>query len=139
MSRWGHCRPFERADGHGLGSGVGLVVPAGGRHRRRRPIHAVIRGSAINNDGSAKMGYVAPNLAAQADVIAEAHAVSGIDLSTRAGVECHGTAPASVILSKSRACELGVRGVADEPFGPCTLGSVKSNIGHLEVAAGTRV
>lgn len=54
-------------------------------------IHAVIRGSAINNDGSAKMGYAAPNPAAQADVIAEAHAVAGIDSSTVGYVECHGT------------------------------------------------
>ena len=54
-------------------------------------IHAVIRGSAINNDGSMKMGYAAPNPAAQADVIAEAHAVAGIDASTVSYVETHGT------------------------------------------------
>ena len=82
VSAVGHCRPFDvRADGTVFGSGVAMValkplqaaIDAGDR------IHAVIRGSAINNDGSMKMGYAAPNPAAQADVIAEAHAVSGID------------------------------------------------------------
>lgn len=108
VSAVGHCRPFDvRADGTVFGSGVGLVVlkPLAAAIDAGDRIHAVIRGSAINNDGSAKMGYAAPNPAAQADVIAEAHAVSGIDSSTVSYVECHGTGTRSVILSKSRACE----------------------------------
>ena len=82
VSAVGHRRPFDvRADGTVFGSGVAMValkplqaaIDAGDR------IHAVIRGSAINNDGSMKMGYAAPNPSVQADVIAEAHAVSGVD------------------------------------------------------------
>ncbi len=139
VSAVGHCRPFDvRADGTVFGSGVGMValkplqaaIDAGDR------IHAVIRGSAINNDGSAKMGYAAPNPAAQADVIAEAHAVSGIDSSTVSYVECHGTGTPLgdpiEIQGLRTAFEVSQ---ATRP-GPCVLGSVKSNIGHLEVAAG---
>ncbi|UXA08636.1 acyltransferase domain-containing protein [Mycobacterium sp. SMC-2] len=139
VSAVGHCRPFDvRADGTVFGSGVAIValkplqaaLDAGDR------IHAVIRGSAINNDGSMKMGYAAPNPAAQADVIAEAHAVAGIDSSTVSYVETHGTGtplgdPIEVQGLRSAFA------VSQTPRpGPCVLGSVKSNIGHLEVAAG---
>lgn len=139
VSAVGHCRPFDvRADGTVFGSGVGIValkplqaaIDAGDR------IHAVIRGSAINNDGSAKMGYAAPNPAAQADVIAEAHAVADVDASTISYVETHGTGtplgdPIEVTGLRT-AFELSETARAT----PCVLGSVKSNIGHLEVAAG---
>lgn len=139
VSAVGHCRPFDvRADGTVFGSGVAIValkplqaaLDAGDR------VHAVIRGSAINNDGSMKMGYAAPNPAAQADVIAEAHAVAGIDSSTVSYVETHGTGtplgdPIEVQGLRSAFA------VSQTPRpGPCVLGSVKSNIGHLEVAAG---
>lgn len=139
VSAAGHCRPFDvRADGTVFGSGVAIValkplqaaLDAGDR------IHAVIRGSAINNDGSMKMGYAAPNPAAQADVIAEAHAVAGVDSSTVSYVETHGTGtplgdPIEVQGLRSAFA------VSQTPRpGPCVLGSVKSNIGHLEVAAG---
>ena len=94
VSATGHCRPFDvRSDGTIFGSGVGVVVlkalqdavDDGDR------IHAVIRGSALNNDGSTKMTYAAPNAAGQADVIAEAHAIAEIDASTVSYVETHGT------------------------------------------------
>lgn len=139
VSAVGHCRPFDvRADGTVFGSGVAIVVlkPFQAAVEAGDRIHAVIRGSAINNDGSAKMGYAAPNPAAQADVIAEAHAVSGIDSSTVSYVETHGTGtplgdPIEVQgLRTAFAVSQTPRG------GPCALGSVKSNIGHLEVAAG---
>jgi phthiocerol/phenolphthiocerol synthesis type-I polyketide synthase E len=139
VSAVGHCRPFDvRADGTVFGSGVAIValkpwqaaIDAGDR------IHAVIRGSAINNDGSMKMGYAAPNPAAQADVIAEAHAVSGIDSSTVSYVETHGTGTplGDPIEIEGLRTAFGVSQSARP--GPCILGSVKSNIGHLEVAAG---
>ncbi|GAB7144345.1 type I polyketide synthase [Mycobacterium riyadhense] len=139
LSAVGHCRPFDvRADGTVFGSGVGMValkplqaaIDAGDR------IHAVIRGSAINNDGSVKMGFAAPSASAQADCIAEAHAVSGIDASTVSYVETHGTGtplgdPIEISALKT------AFGVSEEPRpSPCVIGSVKSNIGHLEVAAG---
>ncbi|MCV7078498.1 type I polyketide synthase [Mycobacterium szulgai] len=139
LSAVGHCRPFDvRADGTVFGSGVGMValkplqaaIDAGDR------IHAVIRGSAINNDGSVKMGFAAPSASAQADCIAEAHAVSGIDASTVSYVETHGTGTPLgdpiEITGLRTAFE-----ISEEPrSGPCVIGSVKSNIGHLEVAAG---
>jgi phthiocerol/phenolphthiocerol synthesis type-I polyketide synthase E len=139
VSAVGHCRPFDvRADGTVFGSGVAMValkplqaaIDAGDR------IHAVIRGSAVNNDGSAKMGYAAPNPAAQADVIAEAHAVAGVDASSVSFVECHGTGTPLGDPIEIQGLRTAFE-VSDTPRpGPCVLGSVKSNIGHLEVAAG---
>ena len=99
-------------------------------------IHAVIKGSAINNDGSTKMNYAAPNAAGQAEAIAEAHAVADVDASTIGYVETHGT---GTPLGDPIEIE-GLRqafALSDAPRpGPCVLGSVKSNIGHLEVASG---
>jgi phthiocerol/phenolphthiocerol synthesis type-I polyketide synthase E len=139
VSASGHCRPFDaRSDGTVFGSGVGIVVlksladalDDGDR------IHAVIRGSALNNDGATKMTYAAPNAAGQADVIAEAHAVAETDAATVGYVETHGTGT-----PLGDPIELdGLRqafGVSTETRpGPCYIGSVKSNIGHLESAAG---
>jgi phthiocerol/phenolphthiocerol synthesis type-I polyketide synthase E len=139
VSPTGHCRPFDvRADGTVFGSGVAVVVlksleaaiDDGDR------VHAVIRGSAINNDGSTKMTYAAPNAAGQAEAIAEAHAVADIDASTVSYVETHGT---GTPLGDPIEID-GLRqafGVSSAPRpGPCFVGSVKSNIGHLETAAG---
>jgi phthiocerol/phenolphthiocerol synthesis type-I polyketide synthase E len=139
VSAVGHCRPFDvRADGTVFGSGVAMValkplqaaIDAGDR------IHAVIRGSAINNDGNMKMDYAAPSPAAQADVVAEAHAVAGIDSSTVSYVECHGTGTPLGDPIEIQGLRTAF-GVSDATrAAPCVLGSVKSNIGHLEVAAG---
>ncbi|HEU0191746.1 MAG TPA: acyltransferase domain-containing protein, partial [Mycobacterium sp.] len=126
------------ADGTIFGSGVGAVVlksleaavDDGDR------ILAVIRGSALNNDGATKMTYAAPNAAGQADVIAEAHAVAEVDSASISYVESHGT---GTPLGDPIEIE-GLRqafGVSDAARpGPCYVGSVKSNIGHLESAAG---
>ncbi|RAU98340.1 type I polyketide synthase [Mycolicibacter senuensis] len=139
VSGTGHCRPFDvRADGTIFASGVGVVVLKAleaavddGDH-----IHAVIRGSALNNDGATKMTYAAPTAAGQADVIAEAHAVADVDAATISYVESHGT---GTPLGDPIEIE-GLRqafAVSEEPrSGPCYVGSVKSNIGHLESAAG---
>ncbi|WIM90286.1 beta-ketoacyl synthase N-terminal-like domain-containing protein [Candidatus Mycobacterium wuenschmannii] len=139
VSPTGHCRPFDaRSDGTIFGSGVGVVVlkalqdavDDGDR------IHAVIRGSALNNDGSTKMTYAAPTAAGQADVIAEAHAIAEVDASEISYIETHGT---GTPLGDPIEIE-GLRQafeVSEEPrSGPCYVGSVKSNIGHLESAAG---
>ncbi|WP_053739037.1 hybrid non-ribosomal peptide synthetase/type I polyketide synthase [Nocardia sp. NRRL S-836] len=130
----GRCRAFD-ADATGMvpGDGVGAVVlrrlddalAAGDR------ISAVIRGSAINNDGSAKAGYTAPSVSGQAEVIRAAHAVGGTDPATVGYVEAHGTGtrlgdPIEV------AALTDVLGNGTE----CLLGSVKTNIGHLDAAAG---
>ena len=139
VSATGHCRPFDaRADGTLFGSGVGVLVlkPLADAIDAGDQIHAVIRGSALNNDGSAKMNYAAPAAAGQAEAIAEAHAVAGVDASTVSYVETHGTGTPLgdpiEIEGLRQAFEL-----SEEPRqGPCYLGSVKSNIGHLEAAAG---
>jgi phthiocerol/phenolphthiocerol synthesis type-I polyketide synthase E len=139
VSAVGHCRPFDvRADGTVFGSGVAMVAlkPLQSAIDDGDRIHAVIRGSAINNDGSAKMGYAAPSPAAQADVIAEAHAVSDIDASTVSYVETHGTGtPLGDPIEVQGLRTAFALSQTPRP-GPCVLGSVKSNIGHLEVAAG---
>ena len=139
VSAVGHCRPFDvRSDGTVFGSGVAIVVlkPLQAAIDDGDRIHAVIRGSALNNDGSMKMGYAAPSAAAQADVIAEAHAVAGVDSSTisyRRNTR-YGNAARRPIEIEGLA--KGVRRFRHHPPGPCMLGSVKSNIGHLEVASG---
>ena len=139
VSASGHCRPFDvRADGTIFGSGVGVVVlkPLQDAVENGDPIHAVISGSAINNDGSTKMNYAAPNAAGQAEAIAEAHAVADIDSSTVSYVETHGTGTplGDPVEIEGLRQAFGVS-TASRP-GPCILGSVKSNIGHLEVASG---
>jgi phthiocerol/phenolphthiocerol synthesis type-I polyketide synthase E len=139
VSPTGHCRPFDvRADGTIFGSGVAAVVlkPLQAAVDDGDRVHAVIRGSAINNDGSTKMTYAAPNAVGQAEAIAEAHAVADIDASSVSYVETHGT---GTPLGDPIEIE-GLRqafGVSSAPRpGPCFVGSVKSNIGHLETAAG---
>jgi phthiocerol/phenolphthiocerol synthesis type-I polyketide synthase E len=139
VSPLGRCRPFDAgADGTVFGSGVAAVVlkPLQAAIDDGDRIHAVIRGSAINNDGSKKMSYTAPNGAAQADVIAEAHAVADVDSSTISYVETHGT---GTPLGDPIELE-GLRkafSVSDTTRqGPCAVGSVKSNIGHLAEVSG---
>lgn len=139
VSPTGKCRPFDvRSDGTIFGSGVGVVVLKAlqdavddGDH-----IHAVIRSSALNNDGSTKMTYAAPNALGQAEVIAEAHAIAGVDASTIGYIESHGTGTPLgdpiEIEGLRQAFDLSEETRSD----PCYVGSVKSNIGHLETAAG---
>lgn len=139
VSPTGRCRPFDaRSDGTIFASGVGVVVlksleaavDDGDR------IHAVIRGSALNNDGSTKMNYAAPNAVGQAEVIAEAHAVAGIDASTVTYIESHGTGTPLGDPIEIEGLRQAFDLAEDERTAPCYVGSVKSNIGHLETAAG---
>jgi acyl transferase domain-containing protein/acyl carrier protein len=134
----GHCRPFDhRAQGTVGGSGVGTVLLkrlddalADGDH-----IRAVTRGWAINNDGSLKVGYTAPSLDGQAEVISAAYMSAGIDPRTLGYVEAHGTATPLGDPIEIAALTLAFGEAPFEP-GACAIGSVKSNIGHLDVAAG---
>jgi phthiocerol/phenolphthiocerol synthesis type-I polyketide synthase E len=139
VSPTGHCRPFDaRSDGTIFGSGVGVVVlkalqdavDDGDR------IHAVIRGSALNNDGATKMTYAAPNAAGQADVIAEAQAIADVDSSTVSYIETHGTGTPLGDPIEIEGLRLAFDVSEETRSGPCYVGSVKSNIGHLESAAG---
>ena len=139
VSPTGHCRPFDvRSDGTIFGSGVGVVVlkPLQDAVDDGDRIHAVIRGSALNNDGSTKMTYAAPNAVGQAEVIAEAHAVADIDASTVSYVETHGTGTPLGDPIEIEGLRQAFEVSGETRSGPCYVGSVKSNIGHLETAAG---
>ncbi len=139
VSPTGQCRPFDvRSDGTIFASGVGVVVLKAladaiddGDH-----IHAVIRGSALNNDGATKMTYAAPNALGQAEVIAEAHAIAGVDASTITYVETHGTGTPLGDPIEIEGLRQAFELAEETRSAPCYLGSVKSNIGHLETAAG---
>ncbi len=134
----GHCRPFSlHAAGTVFGSGLGVVVlkrleEAIAQHYN---IRAVIRGAAINNDGGFKVGFTAPSLRGQTDVIAAAHASAGIDASTIDYVEAHGTGTALGDPIEVEALT-NAFAMSTERRDTCALGSLKSNIGHLDAAAG---
>ncbi|HEY1617056.1 MAG TPA: beta-ketoacyl synthase N-terminal-like domain-containing protein [Streptosporangiaceae bacterium] len=131
----GRCRPFsEHAAGTVGGSGVGAVV------LRRLddaladgdPVRAVIRGTAVTNDGRAKVGFTAPSPERQAAAIAEAWSVAGLEPAAAQYLEMHGTGTKLGDRVEAAAVRMarGARG------GSCLIGSVKSNIGHLDAAAG---
>ncbi|TSC22976.1 non-ribosomal peptide synthetase/type I polyketide synthase [Corallococcus sp. Z5C101001] len=134
----GHCRPFD-AKGQGTvpSSGVALVVLKRLEDALRDgdSIHAVIRGSAINNDGADKVGFTAPSVQGQRDVIARAHAAAGVSPRHITYVEAHGTATPLGDPLEVQALRLafGDRAPSDPP---CVLGALKSNVGHLDSAAG---
>ncbi|GIF02526.1 beta-ketoacyl synthase N-terminal-like domain-containing protein [Actinoplanes siamensis] len=134
MSPDGHCRPFDvAANGTVFGSGGGAVV------LKRLPdavadrdnVRAVIRGSAVNNDGSLKMGFSAPSMRMQSAVVAEALAVAGVEPGDLGYVEAHGTGTAL-----GDPVEMAALRDALPAAGTCVVGSVKGNIGHLEAASG---
>lgn len=136
LSPDGLCRPFDaHAAGTVFGEGVGIVVLkrlpdalADGD-----PIRAVILGTAVNNDGADKVGFTAPSVSAQAELIALAQAAAGVDASSIGYVEAHGTATSLGDPIEVSALNQAFEGVAR---GTCALGSVKGNIGHLDRAAG---
>jgi acyl transferase domain-containing protein/thioesterase domain-containing protein/acyl carrier protein len=143
LSPDGHCRAFDAASkGTVFGSGAGVVVLrrladaiADGDH-----IHAVIKGSAVNNDGSQKVGYMAPSVDGQAQAIAEAMAIANVSPETITYVSAHGTGtpvgdPIEVA-ALTQAYRQGTDKTGDLRTGWCALGSVKTNIGHTDTAAG---
>jgi amino acid adenylation domain-containing protein len=138
LSPDGHCRPFDaRGAGTVAGEGVGIVVLKRLEEALRDgdPIRAVIRGTAINNDGADKVGYTAPSVGAQAEAIALAQAVAGVEPPSIGYVEAHGTATSLGDPIEVEALNQ-VFGSGDFHPGSCALGSVKSNMGHLDAAAG---
>ena len=139
LSQDGRCRAFDaRATGTISGNGVGIVV----LKRLTEAlddgdsIRAVIRGSAINNDGARKIGYTAPSIEGQARVIAEALAVSEIDPDTISYVETHGTGTLVGDVVEISALTRAFREAGSDHRGSCFIGSVKSAIGHTDTAAG---
>ncbi|OMI35272.1 type I polyketide synthase, partial [Streptomyces sparsogenes] len=134
----GHVRAFDAdAGGTVLGNGVGVLVlkPLRDALADRDTVHAVIKGTATNNDGSGKVSFAAPGAAGQATVIREAHAVSGVDPRTIGYVEAHGTGTRLGDPVEVAALTKAFR-AATPDTGFCAIGSVKSNIGHLDAAAG---
>ncbi|MHC5747097.1 MAG: type I polyketide synthase, partial [Nostoc sp.] len=138
LSPDGHCRAFD-AQGQGtvFGSGVGIVVL-----KRLEDaladgdcIHAVIKGSAINNDGALKVSYTAPRIDTQAKVIQTAQTIAEVDPETITYIEAHGTGTSLgdpiEIAALTQAFRAGT-----QKKGFCAIGSVKTNIGHLDTTAG---
>jgi non-ribosomal peptide synthase protein (TIGR01720 family) len=135
----GHCRTFDhKAQGTVSGNGVAIVVLKRLEDALRDgdSILATIKGSAINNDGSLKVGFTAPSVEGQALVIAEAQSVAGIEANCISYVEAHGTGTTLgdpiEVSALTRAFRASTK---QRQF--CALGSVKTNIGHLDAAAGT--
>lgn len=138
LSPDGHCRAFDAmAQGTVFGNGVGIVVlkRLADALTDGDTIHAVIKGSAVNNDGAAKVGYTAPSLEGQAAVIAEAQAAAGVDCATISYMEAHGTGTALGDPIEVAALTHAFR-ASTQQTGFCALGSVKTNIGHLDTSAG---
>jgi acyl transferase domain-containing protein len=134
----GHCRAFDaQAGGTVFSNGTGIVVlkrlaEAMADHDH---IYAVIKGVGLNNDGSARVSFAAPSVDGQAEAIAMAQALAGVDAGSITYVETHGTGTALgdpvEIAGLTQAFRLGT-----ERNQFCAIGSVKSNIGHLDAAAG---
>lgn len=138
LSRDGHCRAFDaNSSGTIFGSGLGIVVLRRFEDALRDGdiIHAVIRGTAINNDGARKVGYLAPSVAGQADAITEALAVAGLAARSISYVETHGTGTRVGDPIEITALTQAFRESTDE-IGFCGIGSLKTNVGHLDAAAG---
>jgi acyl transferase domain-containing protein/surfactin synthase thioesterase subunit len=138
LSPDGHCRAFD-ADAQGtiFGSGVGAILlkdlaaaRADGNH-----IYAVIKGSAINNDGAGKVSYTASSAAGQARAMIEALLIADVSPDELGYVECHGTGTVVGDPLEIDALTRAFRTRTDRR-GFCAIGSVKSNIGHLEQTAG---
>ncbi|HSN98210.1 MAG TPA: beta-ketoacyl synthase N-terminal-like domain-containing protein, partial [Candidatus Nanopelagicales bacterium] len=134
----GRCRAFdERARGTVWGSGAGVVVlkRLADAQRDGDTIHAIILGSAINNDGSNKVGFTAPSVSGQAAVITAARAAAGVDARSITCIEAHGTGtPLGDPIEVAALTESTRATTKDRGF--CALGSVKTNIGHLDAGAG---
>ncbi len=133
----GHCRAFDKnAQGTIFGSGAGIVVLKAYEAALRDGdnIYAIIKGSAINNDGSLKVGYTAPGVNGQAAVIKEAMANAGVEPHTISYIEAHGTGTALGDPIEIQALAKVFRTAGGR--NTCGIGSVKTNVGHLDAAAG---
>ena len=134
----GHVRAFDaKANGTVFGSGGGIIVlkrlseaiAAGDT------IHAVIKGSAVNNDGSEKAGYTAPSVNGQAEAVVEALANADVNADSISYIEAHGSGTPLGDPIEMAALTKAFR-TFTERSGYCAIGSVKTNVGHLDVAAG---
>jgi len=141
LSPDGRCRAFDaQARGTVPGSGAGLVLlkPLDSALADGDYIHAVIKGSAVNNDGTVKVGYTAPSVEGQRRVIVDALFRAGVDSHQVSYIETHGTGTSLGDPIEIEALRQAVAG--SDPTGnsgkSCAIGSVKTNIGHCDSAAG---
>src|SRR6185437_14472630 len=134
----GHVRAFDAdANGTVFGSGGGMLVlkRSADAIENGDTIRAIIKGSAINNDGSEKAGYTAPSVNSQADAVVEALANAGVDADSISYVEAHGSGTPVGDPIEIMALTKAFRSFTQRS-GYCAIGSVKTNIGHLDAAAG---
>jgi amino acid adenylation domain-containing protein len=138
LSPDGHCRAFDaRAQGTVFGSGVGIVVlkRLADALADGDQIYAVIKGAALNNDGAVKVSYTAPSVDGQAEVILAAQTLAGVSADTISYVEAHGTGtPLGDPIEIAALTEAFRATTERRQF--CAIGAVKTNVGHLDVAAG---
>ncbi len=137
MSADGYCRPFDQdSDGTAFSSGVGVLVlrPLAAARAAGDRVYAVLRGSAVTNDGRAKAGFTAPSVAGQVASVKNALADAGLTPDDIGMVEAHGTGTVLGDAVEVRALQQVFR--SDSRTGPVALGSVKSNIGHTDATAG---
>ncbi len=141
LSPDGHCRAFDaQAAGTVIGSGAGLVVlkRLDDALRDGDTVHAVIKGTAANNDGADKVGFTAPSVNGQAEVIRAAQLIAGVRAESVGYVEAHGTGTVLGDPIEMAALTQAFQADSDRTgrTGYCAVGSVKTNIGHLDAAAG---
>jgi len=132
----GHCRPFDKdARGTRAGSGAGalLLKRLDKALADKDTIHAVIKGTGINNDAADKVGYTAPSVGGQTDVIKQALKKAAVPAESIEYVEAHGTGTPIGDPIEVKALQ---KAYASDAKGFCALGSLKANIGHLDTAAG---
>ncbi len=134
----GRCRAFDhKSAGTVFGSGVGVVVLKRLRDALEAGdhVHAVIKGSAVNNDGAMKAGYLAPSVDGQAASVTEALSLSGVPAETITYIETHGTGtPVGDPIEIAALTQAFRTQTKKTQF--CAIGSIKPNIGHLDTAAG---
>lgn len=136
LSKDGHCRPFDNdATGTVFSQGIGVVVlkrledaVAAGDH-----IYAIVKGTAVNNDGYRKSGYTAPSATGQMEVITAALQMADVPAESINYVECHGT---GTRLGDPIEIEGLKQAFNTDKTNYCAIGSVKANIGHTDAAAG---
>jgi amino acid adenylation domain-containing protein len=136
LSKDGHCRAFDvEASGVVGGEGVGMIVlkPLSAAQEEGDHIHAVILASAINNDGNHKAGFTAPGVQGQVGVIKKALRTAAIQPETIGYIEAHGT---GTPIGDPIEIQSLIQAFSTEQIGFCAIGSVKTNIGHLDTAAG---
>jgi acyl transferase domain-containing protein/glutamate-1-semialdehyde aminotransferase len=135
----GHCRAFdEHAEGTVFSSGLGIVVlrRLADAIAANDRIYAVIKGAGLNNDGSAKVSFTAPSVEGHAQVIATAQALAGIDPDTISYIEAHGTGTSLGDPIEIAGLTQAFRAGGAVSNGSCAIGALKTNIGHLDAAAG---